>query len=76
MNDIEGFDMNDGPVVQGHFEHRLFGLSVNPANGTEYVTVGEDKTVRIWDTETHRLKVSVTGGVKGAGGWSVELVAV
>ena len=79
MNDIEGFDINDGPVVQGHFEHRLFGLSVNPANGTEYVTVGEDKTVRIWDTETHTLKtMSVLDTMAHCVSWSPdgELLAV
>ena len=30
MHDQEGYDLHDGPLVQGHYEHRVFGLAVNP----------------------------------------------
>ena len=44
MHDQEGYDLHDGPLVQGHFEHRVFGLAVNPLDPQEYVTVGEDRS--------------------------------
>ena len=52
--------MNDGPLVQGHFEHRVFGLCTNPTDATEFATVGEDRTIRIWDASLHRCKAMAT----------------
>ena len=60
MHDVEGYDIHDGPLVQGHYEHRVFGLCVNPTDATEFATVGEDRTVRIWDTVNHRVKALAT----------------
>lgn len=60
MHDHEGYDIHDGPLVQGHFEHRVFGLCVNPTEQGEFATVGEDRTVRIWDATNHRTKALAT----------------
>ena len=38
-----------GPIVQGHCIDQLWGLDVNPQKSTEFVTVGDDYTVRIWN---------------------------
>ena len=41
-------------ILTGHFKGELWGLSVSP-NNYEYVTVGEDKTVRIWDIKKRKM---------------------
>ena len=38
------------PAVQGHFDGELWGLAVHPS-GKEYVTVGEDNQIMVWDSE-------------------------
>ena len=43
-----------GPLIKGHCQHELWGLAVNPTK-PQYCTVGDDKTVRVWDAETRKL---------------------
>jgi WD40 repeat protein/Ca2+-binding EF-hand superfamily protein len=45
-----------GPVVQGHCQDQLWGLDVNPANSKEFVTVGDDFTVRVWNRIERKQK--------------------
>jgi microtubule-associated protein-like 6 len=44
----------DGPLEQGHFADELWGLSINPSM-PHYATVGDDKTLRIWDLFEHKI---------------------
>jgi microtubule-associated protein-like 6 len=60
MHDAEGYDMHDGPLVQGHYEHRVFGLCASPTEVNEFATVGEDRTVRVWDSSRHTVKALAT----------------
>jgi microtubule-associated protein-like 6 len=45
-----------GPIVQGHCADQLWGLACNPVNTKEFVTVGDDFTVRVWDRVERKLK--------------------
>jgi len=47
-------DTHAGPITIGHSEYSLCGLAVHPTK-SEYATVGDDKTVRIWDVPTKSL---------------------
>jgi len=49
-----GTRMNDGPLVQAHCKDELWGLAIHPKKA-EYCTVGDDKTVRVWDLNTKKL---------------------
>lgn len=60
VHDSEGYDLHDGPLVQGHYEHRVFGLCASPTEAGEVATVGEDRTVRVWDVAAHRVKLMAT----------------
>ena len=57
LHDSEGYDLHAGPVVTGHHSQRVFGVAANPTNPSEFVTAGEDKTVRVWDAGHHRCVV-------------------
>ena len=46
----DGCNLHHGPLVQAHCQGELHGLSVHPSK-LEFVTVGDDRTVRIWDME-------------------------
>jgi microtubule-associated protein-like 6 len=50
----DGSDQHGGPLVQGHCEHELWGLAVHPSK-SQVCTVGDDKTVRVWDTASKQL---------------------
>ena len=50
----DGSDRHGGPLVQGHCEHELWGLAVHPSK-SQVCTVGDDKTVRVWDTASKQL---------------------
>jgi microtubule-associated protein-like 6 len=49
-----GRNLNDGPLIQAHCKDELWGLAMHPTK-PEYCTVGDDKTVRVWDLNTRRL---------------------
>ncbi|KAL7687927.1 putative guanylate cyclase activating protein [Plasmopara halstedii] len=47
--------LNNGqPLFSGHFAMELWGLAVHPSQ-RQFVTVGDDQTLRVWDMETKRL---------------------
>jgi len=50
--DTDGNNLNDGALVQAHFEGQIWGLATN-SRGNEYATTGDDGTVRIWDSDSH-----------------------
>eukprot|EP01029_Cantina_marsupialis_P023861 TRINITY_DN60145_c1_g2_i1.p1 TRINITY_DN60145_c1_g2~~TRINITY_DN60145_c1_g2_i1.p1 ORF type:complete len:2255 (-),score=740.92 TRINITY_DN60145_c1_g2_i1:196-6960(-) len=54
MSDADGSDVNGQPLVLAHFADELHGLAPHPTKN-EYVTVGDDKTVRVWDVGTKKL---------------------
>jgi len=41
--------------LQGHFTTELWGLCPHPTEA-EYVTVGDDRTLRVWSIHDHRVK--------------------
>ncbi|GMH99995.1 hypothetical protein TrVE_jg4710 [Triparma verrucosa] len=55
INDSEGFNIHDGPLVCGHYSQSVWSVATNPINPNQYVTVGSDKTVRIWDALAKKL---------------------
>ena len=55
INDTEGYNIHDGPIVSGHYGMQVHGLAVSPVNPNHYVTVGMDKTVRIWDAASRKV---------------------
>jgi microtubule-associated protein-like 6 len=50
----DGADLHGGPLMQGHCEHKLCGLAVHPSKN-QVCTVGDDRTVRVWDGATKQL---------------------
>ena len=50
----DGSNLHAGPLIQGHCKHELHGLAKHPLR-SEYCTVGDDQTVRVWDIVTRRM---------------------
>jgi microtubule-associated protein-like 6 len=50
----DGSDVNQGPLIKGHCAFELWGLAVHPTK-PQYCTVGDDKTVRVWDIASRKL---------------------
>ncbi|RLN68841.1 hypothetical protein BBJ28_00002720 [Nothophytophthora sp. Chile5] len=42
------------PLFSGHFALELWGLAIHPSR-REFVTVGDDRTLRVWDMDTKRV---------------------
>ncbi|KAG6611619.1 putative microtubule-associated protein [Phytophthora cinnamomi] len=50
-----GSVLNSGqPLFSGHFALELWGLAVHPSQ-RQFVTVGDDRTLRVWDMDAKRL---------------------
>ena len=53
ISDVDGSII--GTVVNGHFGSNILGISNNPVNTANIVTIGDDNTVRLWDTKNHSM---------------------
>jgi WD40 repeat protein len=49
----DGSNLHPHPLIQGHCEYELRGLSPHPSR-PEVCTVGDDRTLRVWDLVTKR----------------------
>lgn len=61
------------PLQQGHFQDEVWGLDVNKSNLSLFATTGDDGTVRVWNTQEHRMAAKFVvprtkGGVTKGGG--------
>uniref|UniRef100_K3WHU2 EF-hand domain-containing protein n=1 Tax=Globisporangium ultimum (strain ATCC 200006 / CBS 805.95 / DAOM BR144) TaxID=431595 RepID=K3WHU2_GLOUD len=55
MDVSSGTLLNGGkPLFSGHYNSELWGLAVHPSR-REFVTTGDDGTLRVWDMETKQL---------------------
>jgi len=45
-------------VLHQSCSQRQWGVASSP-NTNEFVTCGDDKTIRVWDFETHIMKTSI-----------------
>ena len=46
------------PLVQGHFRHETWGLAMHPAKENVFITVGDDKFLRIWNSTEKKLQIA------------------
>ena len=51
---IDGSDLRGGPIACSHFTGNLRFLCAHPSKH-EFITVGDDKQLRIWDIKSHTL---------------------
>ena len=57
---VDGRNVHNSAVVSSHYSPKVSGLCTHPQNPKMFCTVGNDKTVRIFDAELHKqLRVSL-----------------
>ncbi|CAM9857262.1 unnamed protein product, partial [Chrysoparadoxa australica] len=49
MADAEGVSIHKGAVISGHYGNGCRGLAPHPSIPERYITVGADRTIRVWD---------------------------
>ena len=54
ISDEDGKDVNQGAHVQGHCSNETWAVAWHPSKN-EFVTVGDDCTVRVWDADRKKL---------------------
>ncbi len=60
MDAIDGRNVHNSSVVAGNSNPRVGGIATHPMNPNMFCTVGNDKTVRIFDAELHKqLRVTL-----------------
>jgi microtubule-associated protein-like 6 len=55
MDATEGRNAHDSSVVSGHFSPRVCGLAPHPMIPKLFCTVGDDRSVRVYDSEARKL---------------------
>ena len=55
MDSTDGRSVHNSAVVSAHFNPRVCGIDTHPMNPRLFCTVGKDKTVRVFDADTHKL---------------------
>lgn len=56
----DGRNVHNSAVVGAHYHPRICGLSTHPIQGRYFCTVGDDRTVRVFDAQEHKqLRVSM-----------------
>ncbi|OQR86640.1 microtubule-associated protein [Achlya hypogyna] len=53
LSTSDGCNLHYGPLVSGHCSRKLCGLAAHPTNH-EMCSVGDDKSIRVWDLVHHR----------------------
>ncbi|EQC40263.1 hypothetical protein SDRG_02167 [Saprolegnia diclina VS20] len=53
LSTSDGCNLHYGPLVSGHCARKLCGLATHPTNH-EMCSVGDDKSIRVWDLVHHR----------------------
>ena len=51
---IDGSDLRGGPIACAHFTGKMRCVATHPSKH-EFITVGDDKQLRIWDMKSHTL---------------------
>ena len=54
INAADGSDLHRGPITASHYAGGAHGLAIHPLK-PEYVTTGDDGTVRIWDMTVRNM---------------------
>ena len=57
------------PIVTGHFRDGLHGLCAHPVR-QECATVGDDKTLRVWRTDSFGAAIATLKGQSGGLAWA------
>jgi WD40 repeat protein len=53
-------------VVQAHHDGELYALDINPVQMTQFVTVGEDNKIILWDANSRKmLKMGIISSKSG-----------
>jgi len=56
ISDVDGTNLHRGPIAIGHgLPGGLHGLAVHPQHESVAVTVGEDRTVRLWNIHQNKM---------------------
>ena len=55
IDGIDGRSAHKKPLVAGHFQPRVSGLVAHPDDPTRFCSVGDDRTVRIYDSKKHEV---------------------
>jgi len=51
-----GMDLNGGALMASHYGGKVWHVAMNPVEEAEVATVGQDKTLRLWDSIAYRQK--------------------
>ena len=61
--DDNGYGTHENPLISCHFDEKLCGLAINPTK-SHFVTIGDDRTMRIWDIFDHKMILMKTLDMK------------
>ena len=55
IDGVDGRNAHKKPLHAGHFQPRVSGLAAHPDDPSQFCTVGDDRTVRVYDSKKHEV---------------------
>jgi microtubule-associated protein-like 6 len=77
MDSADGRNLHGGSIVAAHSHARVCGLSPHPMNPHIFASVGDDRSVRIWDSKTHsQIRMAILDSKAHTCAYSVDAQAL
>eukprot|EP01029_Cantina_marsupialis_P018038 TRINITY_DN409_c1_g1_i1.p1 TRINITY_DN409_c1_g1~~TRINITY_DN409_c1_g1_i1.p1 ORF type:complete len:1625 (+),score=311.08 TRINITY_DN409_c1_g1_i1:1737-6611(+) len=73
ISSVDGSDLHGSALLEAHYSDELWGLACNSSKPDQFCTVGDDRTIRMWDSVSRKMtKIGELPGIARTVDYSVD----